>query len=50
MSWMPPVIVPATVVEATVHEQIMEDMTTRNDLGFLAIGDEWVGVQRLNRG
>jgi hypothetical protein len=29
MSWMPPVSVPATVVEETVHEHWLEDMTAR---------------------
>jgi hypothetical protein len=28
MSWMPPVSVPATVVEAIVHEKVLEDMIT----------------------
>jgi hypothetical protein len=27
MSWIPPVIVPAIVVEVTVHEQTLEDIS-----------------------
>jgi hypothetical protein len=42
MPWIPPVSVPATVVEATMHEQTLENISTRNDL--IQYGNAVLGV------
>jgi hypothetical protein len=46
MSWIPPVSIPATVVEATVQEQRLENVMTKNDLGVR----ESLTVRRFNMG
>jgi hypothetical protein len=50
MSWIPPVIVPVTVVEERVHEHGLEDMVNSLFSGVHDDENEETALQRLSWG